>query len=247
MPEGTPHDTSEQEFGEQSADNGGRQRSTIAFPYGSLKDAEEIAEALHKTWGGTASPDQLAGSVNSTPRSGTFRVKVATTKTFRVVSVSRKKIALTDLGRRLQDPATQEEARIEAFLNVPLFKAIYSEYEGHALPPDPGLEQKIADLGVSSKQASRARQALQRSAERAGFFSTTKGRLIRPAPKGNSGKANESRGEANVNLSQSGSVAVPLSDLWLTLLDQGESWSAEKIQDFVKAARELRKIMADDA
>ncbi len=54
-------------------------RSTIAFPYAGLKDAEQIARALHDSWGGAATADQLAASpsINASPRSGAFRVKLA--------------------------------------------------------------------------------------------------------------------------------------------------------------------------
>ena len=142
-------------------------RSTIGFPYTGLKDAEQIARALHESWGGSASPDQLAASptLHASPRSGAFRTKVATARTFRVIAISRGNIALTELGRKLVDPQTRAAARVEAFLIVPLFSALVNEYRGNTLPPDEGLEQKILDLGVSVKQTARARQAFQRSAE----------------------------------------------------------------------------------
>ena len=80
-------------------------RSTISFPYTGLKDAEQIARTLHDSWGGGASPDQLAASLDASPRSGAFRTKIATSRTFRVISISRGNIALTDLGRKLDRPA----------------------------------------------------------------------------------------------------------------------------------------------
>jgi hypothetical protein len=224
--------------------NGARNRSTISFPYGSLKDAEEIAQALHD-WGGEATPDQLAGALDTTARSGTFRMKVATSKTFGAIHVSRGKIALAERGKRLIDPEKRDAARVEAFLAVPLFDAIHEAFKGGDLPSDALLERKMADLGVSPKQTSKARQALQRSAERAGFFKTKKGRLIQPADSTKS--ESESRKETNVNATQAGAVAVPLADLWLTLLDKGERWSAEETQDYVEAARKLRKILSGNA
>ena len=64
---------------------------------------------------------------------------------------------------------------------MPLFDALVNEYKGTMLPPDSGLEQKIRELGVSAKQAAKARQAFQRSAELAGFFKMGKDRLVQPA------------------------------------------------------------------
>ncbi len=73
------------------------------------------------------------------------------------------------------------QARITAFLNVPLYRRLYENYKGRNLPPDPGLEQAIVNLGVSAKQKERARQVFQRSANYAGFFNQGRNRLILPA------------------------------------------------------------------
>lgn len=216
-------------------------RSTISFPYTGLKDAERVARALHESWGGSASPDQLAASLDASPRSGAFRTKVATARTFHAIAISRGNIALTDLGRKLVDPQTRATARVEAFLIVPLFAALASEYRGSTLPPDEGLEQKIRDLGVSAKQTARARQAFQRSAEIAGFFKMGKDRLVQPAnlPSSNEPQVSPSEPEAPGGSSASAELPEPLSALWLTLLREGRSWSPEKIQEFVEAARTL--------
>jgi hypothetical protein len=199
---------------------------------------------LHRKWGGQASPDQLAGGLGSSPRSGAFRIKTSTARVFGVTDAGRKKISLTDLGRRLVDPQTRDAARVEAFLKVPLFAKIYEAYEGSSLPPDAGLERKISDLGVSEKQTAKARQAMQRSADLAGFFKTTPGRLVRPRVSGDSGDG----GPDDKSKSKGGGVTpqpneVPLGDLWLRLLNEGEDWPAEKIQEFVDAARNLHRVL----
>jgi hypothetical protein len=222
-------------------------RSTIAFPYTGLKDAEQIARVLHDSWGGGASPDQLAASLKASPRSGSFRVKLATARTFRVISTSRGNIALTDLGRELIDPQTRAAARVDAFLAVPLFEALVNEYRGTMLPPDSGLEQKIHDLGVSTKQTSRARQAFQRSAELAGFFKMGKDRLVPPANLPFNPKPRESSNDPNQNGDPSTATTAlpaPLPDLWLTLLRDGRDWSPEKIQEFVETARTLLGLLS---
>ena len=72
---------------------------------------------------------------------------------------------LTDLGKRIVDPETHDGARAEAFLRVPLYRAIFDRYRAVKLPPDPGLESEMVGLGVSTKQTERARQVLQRSAQ----------------------------------------------------------------------------------
>jgi len=253
-----PETGGDENAGDQNAaeptDNGAQEptrylRSTIAFPYSGLKDAEQIARALHDSWGGGASPDQLAASLNASPRSGSFRVKLATTRTFRVISISRGNIALTDLGRQLIDPQTRAAARVEAFMTVPLFAALVNEYRGSMLPPDSGLEKKIRDLGVSAKQTAKARQAFQRSAELAGFFKMGKDRLVQPANLPGSDEPPAAPKDPKQNEEPpTSTAALPalLTELWLTLLREGRSWSPEKIQEFVKAARTLHDLLAKE-
>jgi hypothetical protein len=234
------------------------QRSTVAFPYSSLRDAEAIAQELHDKWGGTASLDQLAGGMGTGPRGGTFRVKVATSRTFGVTAVKDGVISLTDLGGKLLDPQTRAGARVGAFLTVPLFSRLAEEYKGSLLPPTPGLERKIADLGVSVKQTSKARVAFQRSAEQAGFFKHAKNRLVQPAklpdPRGKAagsspgGSDPDAERDTAAQLSRPDSaLPAPLPELWLTLLRDGRSWSAEKTQEFVEAARKLQDLLTKTA
>ena len=226
-----------------------RSRSTISFPYSPLADAELIADKLLRDWGGSASQDQIAGSLETTPRSGSFRNKVGAARIFGAVAVSRGNIKLTDLGHRLVDPQTQKDARVEAFLTVPLYAAVFAEYEGKSLPPDTGLEQKMAELGVSPKQTDKARQAMKSSAKRAGFFDVNRSRLIRPNSSGNSAGPAPERTQEEIKVVQhpNPGAVVPLGDLWLTLLNEGGNWSAEKVQDFVSTARKLREVMARES
>src|SRR4051812_7307354 len=108
--------------------NGRYQQSAISFPYGSLKDAEQIAKALHEIWGGSASPEQLSGGLNQTPKSGAFRKKTAAARIFGLTETGRGQISLTALGRRILDPQTPADARVEAFLHVPLFAELYEDF-----------------------------------------------------------------------------------------------------------------------
>lgn len=229
-------------------------RSTVVFPYSSLRDAEQIVQELHDKWGGAASLDQLAGGMGTSSRGGTFRVKVATSRTFGATTVKDGTISLTDLGRKLLDPQTRATARVEAFLTVPLFAQLADEYKASPLPPTAGLEQKIGDLGVSLKQVSRARVAFLRSAELAGFFKHRKDRLVQPAnlseaSKGAAGGASGSdpeadRGEKLDRRQLDPALPAPLAELWLTLLRDGRSWSAEKTQEFVETARKLQDLLS---
>jgi len=155
-----------------------RERSSIKFPYGALSDAEQVAHAVWKH-GLDCSIDQLAAMMGQN-LSGAFRNKVATASVFEVVETTRGRVTLTDLGQRLVDQQTQADARVEAFLNVPLYEQVYEAFRGRQLPSDQGLEAQMVKLGVSPKQASKARQAMYRSAEQAGFFLHGRERLVEP-------------------------------------------------------------------
>jgi hypothetical protein len=155
-----------------------RERSTVRFPYGALSDAEAVAEAVWKH-GLSCTIDQLAAQMGQN-LSGAFRNKVATASTFGVVETSRGQVTLTDLGERMVDPQTVESARVEAFMMVPLYELVYDAFRGRRLPGEQGLEAEFVKFGVSPKQASKARQAMMRSADQAGFFLHGRDRLVEP-------------------------------------------------------------------
>lgn len=170
---------------EQNGGENSRERSTIEFSYAPLNDGIEIAKAIHSLHGSSATAEQIAAHINSTPSSGTFRTKMAAAKMFRLITVNQGSATLTPIGSRICDPQQEKSARAEAFLAVPLYQALYEQFKGTVLPPANGLESAIGTLGVSQKQRERARQVFQRSAQEAGFFQFGTDRLIMPAIKAN--------------------------------------------------------------
>jgi hypothetical protein len=60
----------------------------------------------------------------------------------------------------------------------------YSHFKGYTLPGAAALEKYMRDVGVSSKQTDKARQAFARSAKQAGLFAHGEDRLVRPAGPG---------------------------------------------------------------
>jgi hypothetical protein len=157
-----------------------RDRSTIAFPYLDLEDSEEIAKAIYNHAGTACSVEQLAGFLNQAARGGGFRTRILSARTFGLIDNPRGQVSLTDLGRRIVDPSQEPAARVTAFLTVQLHKAVYDKYKGNVLPPRAALTREIQGLGVAQSQADRARQVMERSAERAGFFAHGRDRLVEP-------------------------------------------------------------------
>lgn len=159
----------------------GRERSTISFPYNDLNDAIGIARAIRDNAGTSCTVDQLAGYMKQPATSGTFRLSISTARIFGLVDTGRGAVSLTDLGKQMVDPTQEGRARSQAFLRVPLYAAIFEKFKGTTIPPTKALEREMASLGVSGKQANRARQAFERSADQAGYFQHGKDRLVMPA------------------------------------------------------------------
>jgi hypothetical protein len=160
----------------------GRELSTIDFPYNSLEDVIPVAKAVHRLGGNECRIETLAGELgHESIKSGGFRQKMASAQDFGLTSYSSGLVRLTPLGERIVDQDQERAARVEAFLKVPLYAAIYEEFKNGALPPTAGLEAKIVSLGVAVKQKDKARQVFQRSAKEAGFFAYGTTKLIYPA------------------------------------------------------------------
>jgi hypothetical protein len=159
-----------------------RQRSTIGFPYNDLDDATVFANAIHDHVGhGDCDDNQLAAWVSLSPKSSGFRSQISAARMFGVIeSDSGARHSLTPLGRQIVDPGQSREARVTAFLNVPLYKAAYDKYKGNILPPTAALELDFVRMGVAAKQKDRARAVFKKSAEQAGFFEHGKNRLVEP-------------------------------------------------------------------
>lgn len=165
---------------ESGTPDGKRERSRIKFPYTDIRDATLVAETLKNSFGSQCTADQMAAALNQKVTSGAFRTKLSAAQIFGVVTNTRNKVTLTRLGQELADRHTRPHALVEAFLNVPLYRALYDKYQGAALPQGPGLDAEIKDLGVVQSQADRARQAFLRSAEHGGMFWSGRNRLVVP-------------------------------------------------------------------
>jgi hypothetical protein len=164
-----------------SAAGGERQRSTISFPYGDLASAIQLAKAIFdNVAGGECDDDQLAAWSNQSAKSSGFRTQVYGARTFGVLAGESSRHRVTELGKAIIDPHQEREAKVRAFLSVPLYSALFEKFKGGVLPPAAALEREIEALGVAPKQKDRARQVFERSAEQAGFFEHGRNRLVQP-------------------------------------------------------------------
>lgn len=188
-----------------------RQRSTIGFPYSDLETSVLLARAIHSNVGhGECDDDQLAAWTKQSSKSSTFRVQVYAARIFGIIEGEGTHHTLTPLGRRVVDLSTNKEAKIEAFLNVPLFREVYEKYKGGVIPPtSTALEHELAQLGVAAKQASRARVSLERSADSAGFFENGRDRLVKPGLRNASALEEAPGDQSDTSMDQNNSRQSP--------------------------------------
>lgn len=223
------------------AEEKGRQRSTIAFPYTDFDAAASVARAIHDNVGhGTCSvAHQLAPWMGLSSKSSGFRTYVAAARLFGLIdSDNADAYRLTTLGTQVVDPLQARMAKAEAFLRVPLFKALYEKYKTGVTPPNQALEREIVALGVSEKQKARARQVFESSAQQTGYREHGATRLVMPAvvtkpdsaanaePSKNGGNGGGDGGDLGTT------VSLNLDPLLIALLQKipprSEKWSAEK-------------------
>jgi hypothetical protein len=175
----------------QAKDDRKRIRSEIDFPYADLESAVEVAQTIHEKAGNSCEADELAAWMGQTASGGTFRSRLNAGRTFGLIETSQGRATLTPLGREVLDNSGAERAaRVNAFLNVGLYRALYDQNKGNSLPPPPAIERQIEQLGVSPKQKERARQIFTKSAQYAGFIDAASGRFVKP---GVGGQEDQSR------------------------------------------------------
>jgi hypothetical protein len=213
-----------------------KEQSSIAFPYMDLDTAITVARAFVANGGGAHTRDQLAGALSQSPLSGAFIMKLSAARQFGLVDFADGKFKLTDLGFSVVDKneTREKSARVQAFLNVELYRKIYEEFKGKQLPPRPlGLEQTFVKMGVTQKQKGNARLAFEKSARQAGFSTLDPDRLIEPmigAASDNGPVAAMAPAKRPVVFAGGGGFS--LDPLIAGLLDRlppaGEIWSIEK-------------------
>lgn len=180
---GAPMAPDSKDEGEATEDRGSR------FPYFDLDASIEVARAIHNKGGGSASLDQLAAYLNHKGKSGTFLTKLASARTFGLIGNTVSGVVrATDRGRAIIAPTypgvDDRRARVDAFLAVPLFGALYKAFKDRQLPPQEGLENALEqEFAVPKQSVKFARRSLISSARQAGFFEARSGQpthLIKP-------------------------------------------------------------------
>jgi len=188
-----------------------REKSQIAFTYSSLDENVKLPTVMFEHNGmQPCTLDQLVAWLGyDNVSNGTFRNRLSSARLFKLIEITSNTVKLTELGRRIAQKDQERQARVEAFLNIPLYKEIYNRHKGHTLPNDSALESEMLGLGVPEKQKERARQVFQRSAKQAGFFEIYKDRLVLPSGATIGGSNDEPRETRNSASFSNQSVEQP--------------------------------------
>jgi len=163
-------------------------KSGTGYPYYNMEDSVEVAKLVHERGGGSCSPAQLASFLDySGTNSGTYLTRVASAKMFGLIVAQQGVISVTERARGIFAPVMPDDckkAKVDAFLSVPLFKAIFDKFNGTYLPPTVGLRSLLENqFQIVRARVTPAQRVLMESAEYAGFFDThgDQTRLIEPA------------------------------------------------------------------
>lgn len=154
-----------------------RGRSELAFASYDLASCVALAKTLHEQGGGFARDDQLAALLGyKSTKNGAFLARLSAARQFQLIAREGSGFKITPLAERILMPisvAQAQEALVEAFLAVPLFKAVYERYKGQELPQGLGLQNALRlQFNVAPKRIPVALRALMDSADTAGFFRT---------------------------------------------------------------------------
>lgn len=162
-------------------------RSTYRFPVYDLADSVAAAEAIHKKGGGVATNDHLAAFLGyKSAKNGAYINRVAAAKLFGLIEGQPSGLVITGRAQKILMPVhvgDPKQALIDAFLSIPLYAAIYHEYQGKELPPEFGMKNGLRTMfGVVPGRVDEAYRAFMSSADTAGFFEVrgSKTQLIMP-------------------------------------------------------------------
>jgi len=110
------------------------------YPRAPLSEAVELVLAIRQQNGGNPwSPSEIAKAMDKSHKANSFFYLTSAARDFGLTTGTRsaQEIALTEFGRRLAYAETsqeEEDTRLAAFFNVPIFKEVVNYYKGSTLP-----------------------------------------------------------------------------------------------------------------
>lgn len=154
-------------------------RSTFRSVSYDLDSSLALAGTVASSPRGAVSSHELATALGySGARNGAFLTRLANARLFGLVSGGSDRIVLTERGRSAlsTDLEVADPARVEAFLAVPLYRAVLERSGGEVVPPVDQLAHLLeSDFGESPNKAHSAAVKLVDSAGQAGLIRNQRG------------------------------------------------------------------------
>lgn len=162
-------------------------RSSVAFPYYSLEKSIDVPKVIHERAGGRCGRGQLAGLLSySGVKNGGFLTRMSAAKLFGLIEENGDTITLTDRAKKIISPVRPtdaEQAKLDAFMAVELYRKVFEDFDGHTLPSADGLSNLfLTQYKIVPNQVAPALRNLMESADNAGLFKVAgnRSKLIRP-------------------------------------------------------------------
>jgi hypothetical protein len=219
-------------------------------PYFDLDFSLKVAEIIYNKGGGACTGDQLAAWLEyASVRSGTYLTRVsAANKHFGLIEQNGDTFSVTERAKKILAPVMPEDAvnaKVEAFMAVPLFVKVYEQFRGSQIPPEVGLKNLFqSTYKLLPDRALAAVRIFLNSAEQAGLLTADRTRLIKPAvsaaAKPPQAEKDEPAAAEKPKVGGSGGdgprgIHEAISGLLRYLPPPGTPWSAQKKEAFMKA------------
>jgi len=167
-------------------------RATTLYPKVTLVDALRLAESIRDNNAGSPyNRIDLAASVDLSPESSTFRTLITASNKFGLTegSYAAEKISLTDLGRSIVSPTSDEEKAgglMTALYRVDFYRDFFERFKNHRLPrKDLLLNTLEREFGIPSADRDQCYEILVKNATELGLLKDVGGtpyvRFDRPA------------------------------------------------------------------
>ena len=115
-----------------------RQKTEKAVPAYELRESVRIGEAIAANNGGEATDKlTLAEALGKPPLSSTFARLLASSNIYGLTKMENGNVALTDMGRKVFEPASEEDRRqgmVEAAKTPVLLASLYQRFNGKQIP-----------------------------------------------------------------------------------------------------------------
>jgi hypothetical protein len=168
------------------------------YPNYDLNACIALAKKVKDEGGNDCTVEQLGALLGyKNTNGGGFATRVGNAKMFGLIETVQGRYRITARAETIMYPfieADREQALVDAFLSVPMYKRVYEMHKNQRLPEALGMQNLLhRQFQIPhGERMTMALRVLMDSADQAGFFKTTKGSrtnlvlpiISRPAPTG---------------------------------------------------------------